>query len=106
MLTTNKLILALLLLLASITIGCAPSPTGSESKPKAISTRWDNKLVRRAGDTPEDGKIYVVRDGKRHWITHSSWIGAHASEFPAGVQTVAASELDVIREGDSITTER
>jgi hypothetical protein len=70
------------------------------------SSVWENKLVRRPGGTIEDSKIYLVKDGKRHWVTHSSWISAHSSEFSSGVQPVSASELEVIPLGDPITTER
>lgn len=66
----------------------------------------DNSLVKQRGDAPEDGKIFLVRDGKRHWILHSSWVTAHASEFPRGVQMVSAADLQAIPLGDDISAEQ
>jgi len=106
MLTSRKLIPIAFLFLGIILTGCAPSPQADQSPSKAVSVTWESKLVRRPGDAPEDGKIYLVKDGKKHWITHSSWIGAHASEYTATVQTITASDLDKIPLGDPITTER
>ena len=91
--------LAAVLLFAIGLGGCTPSN-------KAPGAAWENKLVRRPGDTPEDGKIYVVKNGTRHWILHAAWIGAHASELSGtGVQAISAAELEKIPLGDPITSD-
>jgi hypothetical protein len=102
----SKVVLATVISIAIVTAGCSSDSKATDSAAQKISIVWENKLVRRPGDAPEDGKIYLVKDGKRHWINHSSWIGAHSSEFPGGVQTLSASELEAIQLGDSITAEQ
>jgi hypothetical protein len=86
-------------------IGCAPSPKEQVPAQASISV-WENKLVRRPGDAPEDGKIYIVKDGKKHWIIHSSYIGAHSADFSTNVQTIPATELDRIPPGEPIDAAR
>ena len=45
---------------------------------------YDNKIIRIHGTHPEDEKVYLVKDGKRRWITSPQWIetaGRHWNEL-------------------------
>jgi hypothetical protein len=106
MLTSSRLIFAIVSILVIATTGCSSGPTVTESQPQKSASSLENQLLRQSGDTPENGKIYVVKDGKRHWIVYSSWIGAHASELSGGVQEIDAARLEAIPIGDPITAKQ
>src|SRR5450755_814301 len=84
--------------------GCTASPPASNAPAaqSAPQSQWENKLVRRPGSAPEDGKVYWVKDGKRHWIVNASWITAHGYKWPADVNEIAAADLEAIPQGDAI----
>jgi hypothetical protein len=73
-----------------------------QTTPQAGAYHWENKLVRRPGDAAEDGKVFLVKDGKRHWVVNSGWITAHGYKWPADVNQIPAAELNAIPEGDAI----
>ena len=63
---------------------------------------YENKLVRRPGSSPEDGKVFLVRDGTRHWIIFGSWIAKHGYRWPDDVMTVSPELFNAIPEGKAI----
>jgi uncharacterized membrane protein len=63
---------------------------------------YENKLIRRTGSTPEDGKVFVVRGGKRHWIIFSSWIVKHGYRWPGELLTLPPEQFNAIPEGKVI----
>jgi uncharacterized membrane protein len=63
---------------------------------------YENKLVRRAGPTPEDGKVFLVRGGKRHWIIFGSWIDKHGYK-PDDLMILQPEQLNSIPEGKVIS---
>jgi uncharacterized membrane protein len=63
---------------------------------------YEGQLVRRPGDTAEDGKVFVVRDGQKHWIIDGHWILVNGFKWPDDVKTIPASDLAQIPEGDAI----
>ena len=73
-------------------------------KPKTLSPR-EGQLVRRPGETPEDGKIYLVRDGIKHWVLDAKWLMRHGYHWPGDVIVIPAAELDSIPLGDPIRAE-
>jgi hypothetical protein len=36
--------------------------------------RHDGGMIRMPGDMPDEQKVYLVRDGKRRWITSEEWL--------------------------------
>jgi hypothetical protein len=84
--------------------GCSSTPVASSSAmtQATASSSWENKLIRRPGSGPEDTKVYLVKDGKRHWIVNASWIASHGYNWPADVNEIPAAELDAIPQGDAI----
>jgi hypothetical protein len=50
-----------LVVLLGFIAGCSPNPS-----PSAIAAKYQHKLIRRPGSSPEDSKIYVVLDGRKH----------------------------------------
>lgn len=93
-----------------IVVGCSPtsrspesaaSPSASTSSP-AIAAKYEHQLVRRPGNAPEDGKVYVVLEGKKRWVTHAEWVRAHGYNWPNDVHEIPASELEAIPTGPPI----
>jgi len=84
--------------------GCASNPAvpNAPMSQSAAASRWENKLVRRPGSGPEDTKVYLVKDGRRHWIVNASWITSHGYNWPADVNEIPPAELDAIPQGDAI----
>lgn len=64
--------------------------------------RYEGKLVRRPGSGVEDAKVFVVLQGQKHWIPDGHWITAHGYKWPDDVNTIPASELDKIPQGDQV----
>jgi SAM-dependent methyltransferase len=63
---------------------------------------YEGKLVRRAGNTPEDGKVYVVRQGRKHWIVNAGWVSENGYRWPEDINVLPATVLDSICSGDPI----
>ena len=78
--------------LAAIPLG-APMPRPDD---------YEGRLVRRPGSSPEDGKVYLVHDGQKHWVWDARWIASHGYKWPDDVKTIAASDLAQIPEGPQI----
>ena len=88
-----KTLFALLLCVWVSSCGTTSSPTTSV---------YENRLVRRPGKTVEDGKVYLVRNGTKHWIVNASWCAAHGFKFPDDVREISAADLDAIPTADPI----
>lgn len=88
--------------------GAPPAPAtvsaerGTRCDPADRPSRWDGRLVRKAGDTPEDGKVYVVLCGRRHWVTSGAWIARHGYAWPSSVHIVPGDEVDALPLGAPI----
>jgi SAM-dependent methyltransferase len=87
---------------------CARKPWDSSDQQAAstakvtrqtFKTSFEGQLVRRPGDSPEDGKVYFVENGRKRWVTTSDWIVAKGFNWPGDVQLITAAELDAILPG-------
>jgi hypothetical protein len=56
-------------------------------------------LARRPGSTPEDEKVYIVKDGVKHWVPDRQWIIENGFRWPGDVKVIPARELDAIPTG-------
>lgn len=56
-------------------------------------------LARRPGSAPEDQKVYLVKDGVKHWIPDKRWIIENGLRWPDDVKVIPARELDTIPAG-------
>jgi hypothetical protein len=70
--------------------------------PDLAASIYDGLLVRRPGANPEDSKVYLVREGSKRWVTSGEWIASHGYRWPDDVQTIPATDLTSIPEGDPI----
>jgi hypothetical protein len=61
----------------------------------------DDKLVRRSGESVEDQKVYLVREGRKHWVTTVDWLHKHGMRLEQTVQ-VDREVLDNILTGPSL----
>ena len=76
-----------------------------EASDRGTSGRWENRLI-QGPDTLPNRRVYLVRNGRRRWIVHDSWMGAHGFGWPSGINRVSSAELDAIPLGDPIVQER
>ena len=84
-------------------------PFGGLPGDRPVVGRWrvrtrtfEGKLVRRPGSTFEDGKVYLVRGGRRHWVRRAAWISSHGDKWPDDVVVIRPEELERIPMGDPI----
>jgi hypothetical protein len=93
--------------LAVIGNGCSKPETTTET-PKAqvaadvAASKWEKRLVRRPGTSAEDGKVYLVQEGKKRWVVSGAWLKEHGYKWPDDVSVISAQELDSIPSGDPI----
>jgi hypothetical protein len=80
----------------------AINPSATSGTPSSTASIWENKLVSRPGTKPEDTKIYVVQNGRKHWVVNGAWLAAHGFKFPDDVHIISPAELDAIATGDTI----
>jgi len=59
-------------------------------------------MIRRPGTSSEDGKVFVVLKGVKHWVVTPAWFAAHGFNFPADVLEVTVAELDAIPTGEAL----
>ena len=69
---------------------------------RAVESKYEGKLVRREGNTAEDDKVYLVREGLKHWVVDSGWITANGFRWPEDVIVIASNELEEMPSGDAI----
>jgi hypothetical protein len=60
----------------------------------------EGKLVRRPGVTPDDMRVFLVKNGIRHWILRGSWIQEHGYRWPDDVRVVDPGLLAAMPEGE------
>lgn len=83
-------------------IGCSGSDVAkkSDGKPASVvdkaTSKWEGSLVRRPGNTPEDGKVYVVQGGIKRWVISGEWLKLHGYKFPDDVKVISVEELAAI----------
>src|SRR5262249_884996 len=78
----------------------AHAPKGTQPAPATPKSRYKGQLGRRPGSTPEDGKVYFVRDGVKHWFMSSNWILQHVFRGPQDVKLTPRVDLDAIPAGE------
>jgi hypothetical protein len=86
----------------------APGPpidrnsTAIPPSPASCQSPLERRLVRRAGTTPEDGKVFLVLRCQKHWIMDGRWIDARDFNWSNDIKIVSAAELEAIPEGEPI----
>ena len=70
--------------------------------PETAALLYEGQLVRRPGPSPEDGKVYLVHQGQKHWVLNGQWIAAHGYKSPDDINLIPPADLAPIPEGDPI----
>lgn len=104
--TVQRVCIAAGLLMALLSWpGCSsppPSPgVQARAQTQAVSP-YENLIVKRPGTSSEDGKVYLVREGKKRWVVNAAWFAANGYRFPEDVREIPAAELDAIPAGEPI----
>jgi hypothetical protein len=63
--------------------------------------QYDGEMIRLSGSTPEEEKVYLVRNGKRHWITSPDWLGQNGRKWTE-VRIVSTRDLNAIPLGPPV----
>jgi len=100
-------VLAFFSALALMGTGCSSSevPKKSDAAPVANAaavSKLEGSLVRRPGNSVEDAKVYLVKGGKKCWVTSGEWLKQNGYKFPEDVKMISAEELDTMPVGDPI----
>jgi hypothetical protein len=67
-----------------------------------LAQRYDGAMIRMPGTLPEEEFVYLVRDGKRRWITSPEWLLRHGRGWDE-VRIVPREELEAIPLGPPLT---
>jgi hypothetical protein len=76
--------------------------TAIPPSPRSCQSPLERRLVRRAGTTPEDGKIFIVLRCQKHWIMDGRWIDARGFNWSEDIKIVADADLAAIPAGEPI----
>lgn len=76
-----------------------PSRRGQSTE----AQRYENAMIRVYGTEPEDEKLYLVKDGKRRWITSPKWLEDSGRQW-SDVLFVAREQLESIPMGPPLCT--
>jgi hypothetical protein len=76
-----------------------------EMRGKRAHSLRERKLVRRPATGLDDGKVYWVHEGVKHWVMDSKWIVRHGYRWPDDVIVIAPVELEEIPLGDPISSD-
>jgi hypothetical protein len=90
-----------------LTISCSRPGTDEHSAQNSAAaqlqaSKWEGQLIRRPGSTAEDGKVYLVKEGKKHWVVTADWLKAHGYKFPEDVHVISAEDLGQVPEGEAV----
>jgi uncharacterized membrane protein len=67
--------------------------------PDTAATRYNGLIVRRPGPSVEDSKVFLIRDGKKLWVSDGQWLAANGYKWPDDVTFIPAADLAAIPEG-------
>jgi hypothetical protein len=103
----KTVVLSAVLAVVTVAGGCSnsatkPEPAGRVAATDSPVSKWEGKLIRRPGSTPEDGKVYLVQGGKKRWVVSADWLKAHGFKIPEELIVIPAEELEAIPMGDPI----
>ena len=66
----------------------------------------EGKLVRRPGKSLEDGKVYIVCGGVKHWVIDAAWIEKNGFRWPEDIHVISAETLEQMPTGYPIVERR
>jgi len=76
--------------------------TTSQANPTPAPSGLEHHLVRRAGTSTEDQKVYWVDGGKKRWVIDSAWVTGHGYRWPQDVETIPAPALAGLPNGEPV----
>ena len=74
---------------------------GASVRFSGSSPGLDGRLVRVPGDDVEDQKVYLVREGLKHWVTTVEWLHNHGMRLEETIQ-IEREVLDSILTGSPL----
>lgn len=84
--------------------GCAShdASTAGQDHATPAPSGYEHHLVRRAGSSVQDQKVYWVDGGRKRWIVDGAWITAHGYRWPQDVETIPAPALAGLPDGQPV----
>jgi SAM-dependent methyltransferase len=86
------------LVMCAIKPGVEHDPFLASVRSSAPPSALEGKLVRAPGDTVEDQKVYLIREGKKHWVVSAEWLDRHSLRLSDTIQ-VERNVLDSLFTG-------
>jgi hypothetical protein len=88
-------------------IGTHLAASGHSTTHFSIETivSMEGQLFRGNGTVLEEQKIFIIRDGRKHWITHGDWLTKNGFAWPQDVNFVEGGVVQQIPDGDPINLE-
>lgn len=78
------------------------SATNVRVTPATVSD-FEGKLFRGNGTTWDEQKIFLIKDGAKHWIQDTNWLARNGIEWPQDVTFVEGGALQEVPEGEPVT---
>jgi hypothetical protein len=98
-------LLITLILATAFHVGCGntqPAPETRTADPATTPSKFENRLIKVPGTTPEQAKVYLVQKGIKHWVIYAAWLTKRGYHIPEDVQEITPAEFQSIPTGDAI----
>lgn len=69
---------------------------------RELIERLNDCVIRGDGSTLEEQRLFLIRDGKKHWIPHPDWFHRAGYRYPDDVTFLEAGVVDHIPSGDLV----
>ena len=70
---------------------------------KEMIERLNERVVRGDGSILEEQRMFLIRDGRKHWISHPDWLVKAGIRWPEDVIILEAGTVQYIPYGDPVT---
>src|SRR5437763_16931257 len=64
--------------------------------------RLEGRVVRGDGPVLDEQRLFLVRDGHKHWIEHPNWLTEAGVRWPDGVVFLPAGSLYGLPDGEAV----
>ena len=80
----------------------APDQVGAQASSPGVSevaAKYEGKLIRLAVTGEESARVYIVKNGRKQWVTSIDWIKSQGFKWPDDVKPISREEMNLIPDG-------